>query len=523
MSGEKRIEFLLVVVMPLVVVTLILWIGCSNVANLLLSRAATRRKEMAIRLANGASRARLIRLLLTESLLLSLAGGGLGLLLAAWTLDLIRITLPEAPRLAIELDSHVLIYTSAVCLLATMLFGLVPAVHGTRVDVAPLLKSDMPSFAGDSRRGVGMRRFFLITQFASSMALVVVAGTFVRTVVKAHVGEQSAAMDYLVVAGVEAVQPSGPGRAAYWQSVRTTLQRLPDVSAVTITAPGLTGRSPLVVEGAVPSATPPSVEVQRVDQSFLPASGMPVISGRFEAALPQPGATEGVAVNERAARQFWGTTAVFDRRFALGGSAAVRAAAVVRDDNATARVYRALRDDDVVGANVVIRGKVQAERIIEPVRATLMPLTPEGGFIRVTTLREASTGSLARITRLAVIIAGLVLALATVGLYGSIAFVTAQRTREIAIRMAIGAPRAAVLGLVAREGVLVVGAGALIGLALIGVAFQFMSGMIFAAWTLDPLTIGGVLGVFSLATLGACYLPGRRASRLDPMKVLRGE
>ena len=183
MSGEKRIEFLLVVVMPLVVVTLILWIGCSNVANLLLSRAATRRKEMAIRLANGASRARLIRLLLTESLLLSLAGGGLGLLLAAWTLDLIRITLPEAPRLAIELDSHVLIYTSAVCLLATMLFGLVPAVHGTRVDVAPLLKSDMPSFAGDARRGVRMRRFFLITQFASSMALVVVAGTFVRTVV----------------------------------------------------------------------------------------------------------------------------------------------------------------------------------------------------------------------------------------------------------------------------------------------------------------------------------------------------
>ena len=170
-----------------------------------------------------------------------------------------------------------------------------------------------------------MRRFFLITQFASSMALVVVAGTFVRTVVKAHVGEQSAAMDYLVVAGVEAVQPSGPGRAAYWQSVRTTLRRLPDVSAVTIAAPGLTGRSLLVVEGAVPSATPPSVEVQRVDQSFLPASGMPVITGRFEAALPQPGETEAVAVNERAARQFWGTTAVLDRRFALGGSAAVRA------------------------------------------------------------------------------------------------------------------------------------------------------------------------------------------------------
>ena len=105
-----------------------------------------------------------------------------------------------------------LIYTSAICLLATVLFGLVPAVHGTRVDVAPLLKSEMPSVAGDARRGVRMRRFFLITQFASSMALVVVAGTFVRTVVTAHLGEQSAAMDYLVVAGVEA--PSLQGRPA---------------------------------------------------------------------------------------------------------------------------------------------------------------------------------------------------------------------------------------------------------------------------------------------------------------------
>ena len=123
-SGEKRIEFLLVVVLPLVVVALILWIGCSNVANLLLSRAAARRKEIAIRLATGASRLRLIRLLLTESLLLALAGGVAGMLIAIWTLDFIWLTLPEAPRLAIELDTHVLLYTGAVCVLATVLFGL---------------------------------------------------------------------------------------------------------------------------------------------------------------------------------------------------------------------------------------------------------------------------------------------------------------------------------------------------------------------------------------------------------------
>ena len=128
--------------LPLVVVGLILWVGCSNVANLLLARAAARRKEIAIRMANGAGRARLIRLLLTESVLLALAGGAAGVLLAVWCRDLIWAVLPEAPRLAVEIDLNVLLYTGAVCVAATMLFGLVPALHATRIDVAPLLKSD---------------------------------------------------------------------------------------------------------------------------------------------------------------------------------------------------------------------------------------------------------------------------------------------------------------------------------------------------------------------------------------------
>ena len=522
-SAEKRIEFLLVVVLPLAVVALILWIGCSNVANLLLSRAAARRKEIAIRLASGASRARLVRLLLTESLLLALAGGAVGMLLAVWTLDFIWLTLPEAPRLAVELDTHVLLYTGAVCVLATMLFGLVPALHGTRVDITPLLKSDTPAAGGDVRRGVRMRRFFLVTQFASSMALVVVAGTFVRTIVAAHLGEQSAAMDHIAVAALETDLSSGPARAAYWQSVRGSLQRLPNVTAVTIASSRLTERAALVPEG---TAAPPrsQVEIQRVDDGFMSASGVTIAAGRFDTGPTPLGSIERVAVNERVAQQFWGTNAVLDRRFTIGTAPSTfQIAAVVHDDNAGARVYRALRDGDVVTASILVRATAPAERTADAVRAALTPLASERGFIRVTTLRDASMGSLTRITRLALVIAGLVLALATVGLYGSIAFVTAQRTREIAIRMAIGAPRAAVLGLVAREGVLVVAAGSLIGLALIGIAFRFMSGMIFATWTLDPLTVAGVLAVFSMATLGASYLPGRRAARLDPMRVLRGD
>ena len=272
-SAEKRIEFLLVVVMPLAVAGLILWIGCSNVANLLLARAASRRKEIAIRLANGASRSRLLRLLLTESLLLAAAGGVLGILLAGWTLDVVWLTLPEAPRLAVELDMHVLLYTSAVCLAATMLFGLVPALHATRVDVAPLLKGEAPAPRADVRRGARVRRFFLVTQFASSMALLVVAGTFVRTVVIAHFGDKAALIDHLAITRLEADETSGPARAAHWRSVRQALLRVEHVTSVTLAPAGDGARSPLVPDGAGSVTAGVTVAVQRIDAGFFPTSG----------------------------------------------------------------------------------------------------------------------------------------------------------------------------------------------------------------------------------------------------------
>jgi len=522
-SAEKRIEFLLVVVLPLVVAGLILWIGCSNVANLLLARASARRKEIAIRLANGASRSRLVRLLLTESLLLAAAGGVLGMLLAVWTLEFVWLTLPEAPRLAVELDTHVLLYTSLVSLAATLLFGLVPAIHATRVDVAPLLKGEAPAPRADVRRGARVRRFFLVTQFASSMALLVVAGTFVRTIVTAHFGEQAALIDHLAITRLEADETSGPARVAHWRSVRQELLRVQDVTSVTL-APANDGvRSPLVPDGAGPVTAGATALVQRIDAGFFATSGFTVVAGRADVAGATGTVAEKTVVNERAARQFWGGTDVLGRRFSLGNSRGLEVAGLVHDDEREPRVFRALRDEELTVADVLIRSSQPSERVVERLRPVLSNLSRERAFVRVTTLREMSTGPLERITRMALIIAALVLSLATVGLYGSISFVTSQRTREIAIRMAVGAPAPAVLRLVAREGVLVVSMGSLLGLALVGIAFRFMSGMIFATWTLEPVTIAGVLAVFSLATLGACYLPGRRAMRLDPMSVLRAD
>ena len=229
-------------------------------------------------------------------------------------------------------------------------------------------------------------------------------------------------------------------------------------------------------------------------------------------------------MNERTARQFWGGTDVLGRRFSLGDSPGLEVAGLVHDDEREPRVFRALRDDDLTAADVLIRTSQPSERVVERLRPVLSNLVPRSGLrSRHDAPRGEHRPAGAHHPAWRSIIAALVLSLATVGLYGSISFVTSQRTREIAIRMAVGAPAPAVLRLVAREGILVVSMGSLLGLALVGIAFRFMSGMIFATWTLEPITIAGVLAVFSLATLGACYLPGRRAMRLDPMSVLRAD
>ena len=517
-SPEKRIEFLLVVVLPLAVVALILWIGCSNVANLLLARAAGRRKEIAIRMAHGAGRARLIRLLLTESFLLALGGGAAGLLLAIWCRDVIWAVLPEAPRLAVELDLNVLLYTGAVCVAATMLFGVVPALHATRVDVAPLLKSD--EAGGSVRRGGRIRAFFLVSQFAASTALLIVAGTFVRTVVTTHMGEQAALIDRLSVASVDAESLPAAARAEYWRAVRERIRQVPGVTALTLSAQGGERTVEITVGGLGPDEHV-LARVQRIDTDFFRMSDAAVIAG---ADLPEKiGDAATVLVNERVASRLRLGPAAVGTRIALEGSGPATIAGVVRDNAPDGQLYLRLADADVAAANILVRTDGPATTAVVPIRSAIAPLAADRTSAVVATLREASTGMLQRLTGLALVFAALVLSLAGVGLYGSVAFITAERTREIAIRMAIGAPRRAVLRMLLWEGAFVVLLGCAAGMALTGVAFRFMSGMIFARWTLEPFTVAGVLATFALTTLAACYVPGRRATRIDPIQALRAE
>jgi putative ABC transport system permease protein len=178
---------------------------------------------------------------------------------------------------------------------------------------------------------------------------------------------------------------------------------------------------------------------------------------------------------------------------------------------------------EIVNANILIRTPGPSAAAVPPLRQLLVRLSRDGTYTRVATLREAQLGTFERLTRMALAVGAVVLALAAVGLYGAVSFYTSQRRREIAIRAALGAPRQRVLRVVAREAVAVVAAGAVLGLLLSAIAFRYMSGMLFAQWTLDPVLVGGVTAVFAVTTLAACFVPLRRALGIDPMSVLKSD
>jgi putative ABC transport system permease protein len=304
---------------------------------------------------------------------------------------------------------------------------------------------------------------------------------------------------------------------------------VPGVTALTLSAQGGERTVQITVSGLGPDEHV-TARVRRIDAGFFRMSDAAVIEG---ADLPeQVGDGTMVLVNERAVSQLRLGAAAVGSRIVLEGAGPVTIAGVVRDNVTTApqgQLYQRLADTDVASANILIRTNGPATTAVGPIRAAIAPLavgstsSPSRTSAVVATLRDASTGMLQRLTGLALVVAALVLSLAGVGLYGSVAFITAQRTREIAIRMAIGAPRRAVLRMLLWEGAFVVLLGCAAGMALTGVAFQFMSGMIFARWTLEPFAVTGVLATFALTTLAACYVPGRRATRIDPIRALRAD
>ncbi len=520
-SPQKRVEFLLVTTVPLIVVGGLLWIACSNVGNLLLARGVQRRKEIAIRVASGASRGRLIRMLMVESVMLALLGGAAGLWVSGVTLDFIFATLSEFGAISVQLDRRVLAYTAGVCVIAAGLFGLVPAIQASKTDVNGALKGD-----GDqpASRGKRLRTLFLASQIASSVALLIVAGTFIKTLIaSAYVGPQARLLDHLVLAQLPAARNGQPPLDEHYRAIAAQVNGVPGVEAASLAEMNVTSR---VItrpgEPVPPQETERRVGLQRVDGTFARTVGLTLVSG---ALLTEStgGELRAAMINEPMARSFGGAGAAVGARFNLDGEAFV-VSGVVGDGDKASRAYTHLNRGELRGAVLLVRTQRPAEAMTPSIAALLRSHSGPNELLHVAPLRDVAFRSVSLLARLGTYIGLLALSLAAAGVYASMAFSTTQRTREVGVRLALGATRAAVLALMLRRGFGVIACGMLAGLMIALVGLRLLVGLLGGGGAgIDIVAIAGVIAFFALIAAMACFIPAWRAARLNPLEALRTE
>ena len=526
------------------IVGLVLLIACSNIANLQLVRAAERRREIAVRLALGASRGRLIRQLLTESVLLALLGGLAGLLIAIWTARLIVAFKPPLPiplNLDVPLDSHVLAFTLGIALLTGILCGLAPALQSTRPGVVAALKDEEGGWMRRHRK-LGLRNLLVVTQVAVSSLLLVGAGLFLRSLGQA----QSIDPGFQLRKGVAvqlALEIGGAydetrGRAFYERLLERT-RALPGVRSASFVEHLPLGlnihTSDVEIEGR---PKPRKGEELQVDRSsamsgYFATMGIPILAGRDFAATDGPGAAKVAVINQTAARQLWPGEDAIGKRLRFGEQDWMTVIGVVKDGK-----YRTLGESPrpfiypnsqqqysgFMALIVATDGSEQA--MLEQVRRQIDALDPSVPIFNIATFSEHLSIMLfpARLGAALLAAFGLLgLVLAGIGLYGVVASSVARRTREVGIRMSLGARRSDVLALVIREGMTLTGIGLAIGLGLALLASQLLRGMLYGIGNYDPVTYVTVAAVLGGIALCANLVPAGRATQVEPVVALKYE
>ena len=531
----------------LAVVALVLLIVCVNVANLVLARAAGRDRELAVRQSLGAGRGRLVRQLLTENLILSIGGATLGLALAYWCVRLaMAATLPVPIPIAVDLslDARVVAYTGAIAIFATLAFGLAPALTASRVDLVSALKG----MAGDTPRHGRLRSAFLIGQVALSVLLLIVAGLAVRSVRNAHdidVGFESAG----VMTGTVDFETRGYSRARATEFLRSLVDRLESTpgiaaaNAVDIVPLTLSNRTTrLLRDGDAPPArgeAPPTplIYVNAVGPGHFKTLKIPQLGGRDFTFADVADAANVAIVNETLARQFWpGQSAIGQRLRPLDPNAPPRdtlvVVGVVRDskyvtigEEPRPFMYRPLAQEYVPHVTLIVRsaGAPPAD-VIAALQRQVGAL--DGGFavFNVSSLDDAISISVlpARVAGGLLGTLGLLaLVLAALGVYGVLSFLVRARTREIGVRVALGATPRSVVALVVRQAMVWTLSGMAIGLALALAVSRLLGSLLYGISPTDPLTFGAVIVLLGGAAAAAAVVPALRASRLDPLVALR--
>ena len=527
-----------------VVVALVLLIACSNVSNMLLARAAARQREMAVRTALGASRKRLIRQLLTESLQLSLFGSVLGILIAPICISVIVATFlpPSAHALPIDIsiNQRVILLTLGVGMITGLIFGLVPALQGSRSDLSLAMQHDSMSVRHKVRK-LGFRNLFVITQIAFSLLLLIVAGLFVSSLQKAQAVDLGYNINNVLTARPESLETRDtPKQVAFYQQVLERVRALPGVEAASfadmIPSGGGRRRTTIGVENYTPKAGESmAVLFGVVAPDYFRTMGMTLTSGREFTDRDNDGSLRVVVVNETMARQYWPNQNPLGKKIRLGGSeqGPLEVVGVVKDavpyiyqTTPSAFFYLSMAQNPSPGMALHVRTTGDPIAMLPPIRNAVDSLGQKVTLREVRTLVDFIDESLLML-RFASILTGLFGALAMVlallGVFSVINYSTSRRTREMGIRLALGAQRRDILKLIMNEGLFIVGVGVVIGLAAAMAGGRLIASLMFGNSGTDA-SVYLVLSVLLIAVaMFACFIPAYKATKVDPNDALRHE
>ncbi|HEV3275323.1 MAG TPA: ABC transporter permease [Terriglobia bacterium] len=536
-------------------VGLVLLIACANVANLLLARAEWRQKEIAVRLALGAGRRRLVRQLFTESLLLALAGGAFGVILAYWASSLLLKFMSgggDAVQLSVSPDLRVLGFTALVSIATGILFGLAPALRGTRLDLTPALKEGAGRVIGrgprSGRMGLGLGKALVISQVAMSLLLLVGAGLFVRTLrnlEQEDIGFDRSNILLFTVDGSR-VGYHGARLVSLYQEMQRRIELIPGVRSATLSRHALIndgkGGEGLLLPGYI--AKPGelqegllSVDVHYAGPRFFETFRIPLLLGRTIGDGDVAGAPMIGVVNGAFARRYLEGSSPIGRRFGFypAKSADMAIVGVVGDARydemrqappPTIYVPYAQHLDILEFMTFEVRTAGDPRGLTAAVRRVVQNLdrnVPIRDVITQTEQIDQATFQERLFARLSTFFALLALVLASVGLYGMMSYAVARRTNEIGIRIALGAERGRILRTVLRETITLAGLGIVIGVPAVVAASRLVASILYGLKPTDPLTITSAAAVLAAVALLAGYLPAHRASRVDPMVALRYE
>jgi putative ABC transport system permease protein len=527
-------------------VGVVLLIACANVANLLLARAATRRKEFAIRAAMGASRSRVLRQLLIESVLLAVVGGALSLLLAGWCLDLlVRFAPQNLPRMAgVTIGWQVLGFTLGLSVLTGIIFGIAPAWQSTRIDLHETLRESGRTTT-DARSG-RLRNAFAVAEVALAMVLLVGSGLLIKSMVRLVASDPGFNSRGVLTMQVLPRQAYN-GRqqlAQFYSQLLERITALPGVEAASVLNDDLPGLEPgwqndinPEVDGEYLNIKPGeliNVDWGIVSADYFKTMGISLKQGRSftrqEAAL----GTRVVLVDEQLARRFWPNGDAVGKHIKYDGPNPHEIIGVVGDvrnygseTQGRIKIYTPFERWPLPRATLAVRtAGVEPANLIQSIKGEVQTINPNVPIDEIATLDDRLAQNIAPrrfITALLGVFAVVALLLAAIGIYGVMSYSVTERTHEIGVRRALGAQDSDVLGIVMRRGLVLTLIGTVIGLGASLALSRVLTNLLFGVSSLDPLTFAGVALILAIVSLLACYVPARRATKVDPMVALRYE